>query len=434
MLCVSIDFTPKLSFFYLDLSMQQDFCMSHIRIFFLSIISICFLHARLQAMVYDNRFFPLIKQPFLIVDGRPSHGSSNLFILTGSKAIGTVEDEIGIPELFGKFDLKQISSAVSALGLPNPLRSELRGLSFPYSVQGVLQAQGLAFAYEQATFDWLKLGLNWFFMNSSSRQEFFLDTARLFPGVSAIELDEARRTMFQELGLFQANAQQFGLSDLDVYARFGYQWCYVLKFRRIDAGARLGMLVPTGVTTQLNSPASVPFGGNGFWGMYGQIDAEFELREDLTAGLYTRLSKRFTKTKVQRLPIDGEPQIFGASCGPVTITPGLTFVFSPYVCLENLRAGMGVRLLYTLTKHWADCWKNGSNTQGIPVTLGEVNTLNEWKSDYVTLNVFYDFGKVKECRALNPIIFFTWDIPSLLFASERSATTHRISLGVELNF
>ncbi len=408
--------------------------MSHARLYFLSIVGILIVSSRLTAMVYDNRFFPLIKQPFLIVDGRPSHGSSSLFIMTGSKAIGTVEEEIGIPELFGKFDLKQISNAVTRLGLPNPLRSELQTLNFPYRVEGVLQAQGLSFAYEQATFDWLKLGMNWFFMNVSSRQEFFLDTARLFPGASPIELDEARRTMFQELGFSQANAQQFGLSDLDVYARFGYQWCYALKFRRIDAGARLGMLVPTGVTTKLNSPASVPFGGNGFWGIYGQLDGEFELKEDLTAGFYTRVSKRFAQTKIQRLPIEGEPQIFGATCGPVNINPGLTFVFSPYVCLENLRAGMGARLLYTLTKHWADCWKNASNPQGIPVKLGEVNALNEWKTDYVTLNVFYDFGKVKECRGLNPVIFFAWDIPSLLFASERAATTHRISLGVELNF
>src|ERR1700722_13157965 len=139
--------------------------MSHARLFLLSIIGICVTSSYIQAMVYDNRFFPLIKQPFIIVDGRPSHGSANLFIITGSKAIGTVEEEIGIPELFGKFDLRQISNAVTLLGLPNPLPSELRALNFPFRVEGVLQGQGLAFAYEQATFDWLKLGINWFFMN-----------------------------------------------------------------------------------------------------------------------------------------------------------------------------------------------------------------------------------------------------------------------------
>jgi hypothetical protein len=235
-------------------------------------------------------------------------------------------------------------------------------------------------------------------------------------------------------------ASQSGMGDLDLYVRLGYHWDYTLKFKRIDAGARLGTLVPAGVTTSSNSPASVPFGGNGFWGLYGQLESEFELKEDMKAGLMFRVSKRFSKIQNQRLPVQGiqgresEPYIFSPLSGDVKITPGFNFVFMPYAQLENLRAGLGVRLLYTLTRHWNDKWCDERPNKTIPVDLSQVNNLSGWKSDYISLSVFYDFGKVKVQRSLDPILIFTWDIPSLFFSSENTPTTNKVSLGLEYNF
>lgn len=390
-------------------------------------------------MVFDNRFFPLIQKPFISVPGRPSHIGAYLYATTASKAINSMEQNIGIPELYGKFDLGTLALAFDAVGLPNPLRSDLRGQALPFDMAGTIQAQGLEFCYYQSICEIGGIGFNWLVMHSNSRQEFF---PRPFTGVDPLYLDATRRTMFQEMGLSEAQANQSGMGDLDLYMRLGYYWDYALKFKRIDAGVRLGALIPAGVTTSLNSPASVPFGGNGFWGFYGQLESEFEFKEDMKGGLIFRLSKRFSKTQCQRLPVKGnfigqesEPYVFSPLIGEVKITPGYNLAFMPYAQLENLRAGLGVRLLYTLTNHWHDTWcDERKDKTTVPVDLRLVNELSGWKSDYISLSVFYDFGKVKVQRSLDPILIFTWDIPSLFFSSERTPTTNKVSLGLEYNF
>jgi len=418
---------------YFDYLNQQEAYMLYAKLLLRGILLGAFIVSSVQAMVYDNRYFPLLKRPFLIADGRPSHFASNVFLTTASKAVGPADEDIGIPELFGKFNLLQLSMAITKLGLPNPEPSQVRFYEFPFRVEGVIQSQGVEFAYEQAIGDYFKLGVDCFFMRSVSRQEFFPDITRLF-GIDPIEIDDIRRAMFQEVGMTQAVATQFGFSDLDIYARVGYTWDYTLKFRRIDAGARFGLLGPTGVQRSICSPASVPFGGNGFWGLYGQLDLELEAKEDMSVGAMFRFSKRIPKVKNERLSVEGEPIIFGATTGLVKEYPGFTFVFDPYICLENLRGGLGVRVLYTLTKHYGDVWCDARCDQTVPVQLSNVPFVTQWESDYFTLNVFYDFGKVKVERGLDPILYFAWDIPSLMFSSDRSVTTHRISLGIELNF
>lgn len=393
-------------------------------------------------MVFDNRFFPLIQKPFISSSGRPSHIGAYLYATTASKAINDMEQNIGIPELYGKFDLGALALAFDKVGLPNPLRSDLRGQVLPFDMAGTIQAQGLEFCYYQSICEIGGLGFNWLVMHSNSRQDFF---PRPFPDVDLLYLDATRRTMFQEMGLNDAQASQAGMGDLDLYMRLGYYWEYTLKLKRIDTGLRIGTLVPAGVTTTINSPASVPFGGNGFWGLYAQLESEFEFKEDMKGGLMFRLSKRFSKTQCQRLPVTrdtknqlsypGEPNIFSPLIGQVKITPGFNLVFMPYAQLENIRAGLGIRLLYTLTNHWHDTWHDERNDKTtVPVDLSLVNSLSGWKSDYISLSVFYDFGKMKTQRSLDPILIFTWDIPSLFFSSEKTPTTNKVSLGLEYNF
>jgi hypothetical protein len=123
--------------------------------------------------------------------------------------------------------------------------------------------------------------------------------------------------------------------------------------------------------------------------------------------------------------------------GPVRINEGFTLVFMPDVMMENIRAGFGMRLIYTLTKHFGDSWcdeRCQEEKERVPVRLKQVEDLSTWKSDYFSINVFYDFGKTKVERTLEPILTFCWDIPSLFFASENIVQSHKISLGLELNF
>jgi len=405
-----------------------------------------------HAMVFDNRYIPLLQKPYISIDGRPSHLNANFFATTGSKAIDNKEKVIGIPELNGELDIGKMALALQAVGLPVVLRSDLiGGQPIPVQVDGTIQTQGLEFSYYQSIRDIIGFGFDWLVMRSNSSQQFrpAKGQTNYVPGIDNSYFDGVRREMFEELGLNEAHAVQAGMGDLDLYVKLWHYWEYILKMKRIDADARFGVLVPAGVTTQVNSPASIPFGGNGHWGVYAELDAEFELKEDIKAGIFFRFSKRFKKTQFNRLPVAsdplakppvaGQPQIYAVAVGDVTINPGFNFVFSPYVTLENLRAGLGVRVLYTYTKHLRDNWCNAApcstkNDMVPTIDLSLVNEFSEWKTDYVSLSVFYDFGKTKVQQSLDPILIFNWDIPSLLFGSERAVNSHKVSLGLEVNF
>ncbi len=412
--------------------------MPKINIFYWNMLVMAFISSSLSfSMVYDNRFFPLFQRPRISVDGLPSSFAIDCLISTASKAFDNDEGETGIPELFGNFDLSVLGRGFKASGRTNPIRSDLQAANnkLPFDVEGKIQSQSLAFSYYQRLIPWLSLGFSWFFMRVNSRQQFILQETNipLGPG-DTLEINDTRRSMFSTLNLRASSSAQLGFSDIDSFLRFGWLWEYTLKFRRIDAGLNIGLLIPTGVKQELNNPASVPFGGNGHWGFYVSADALFELREDLKVGMLLRVSKRLANTKLRRMPAVGEPRIFGVVVGPARVNPGSTLIFSPYFILENLRKGLGIGLYYTLTSHREDEWTDRRSNKTVPVDLEQVIDLSSWGSDYVTLNIFYDFGKEKVKRSVDPIISFRWDIPATFFVTSRVVRTHEVALGIEFAF
>ncbi len=399
-------------------------------IFLISLSSLCY------GMSFDNRFFPNIQHPYVTVIGRPSHITMNPFVVTSSRAFDQFDNEVGIPQLYGLYDQRDIANAIVALGFPNPLPAIFQGQELPWIIDGRVQGQGIEFGYQQQLTDLVSIGGTWFFMRVNSRQRFTLKKSdtMTFTVPEQQQLDDLRRSMQLQLGLGGPNSDQFGAGDGDVYVRFGKVWDYIFKFRRIDAGGRLGLLIPMGDSMNINNPSSLPFGGNSHWGIYGAIDAEFEVKEDWKAGLLLRLNKRFARTCVLRMPIDKEPYVFGGVVGLARVNPGVTFAFSPYASFENIRKGLGARVQYTAEIHACDCWTDRRVNRTVPVNLSRVNELSRWAADYVTLNVFYDFGKTKVKRGFDPIVTFAWDIPVSLLLGRNVARTNRISLGVEYNF
>ncbi len=411
--------------------------MPKTRIFSYMLLIVAFVSTPCFSMVFDNRFFPLFERPYFSVEGTRSSFAVDVMFATASKAFDARQNEIGLPELHGPFDQAELARAFVAAGCPNPLRSEWQGAgSIPWKLEGRRQMQGIAFTWRQSIIDWLWVGFSWAFMRVNSRHEFFRVREANFilgPG-DELELDQARRTMFSDLGLCEGNTAQLGFCDIDAYLRFGNVWEYLLKFRKIDAGVSLGLLVPTGVTREVGRPASVPFGGDGHWGVYGEADALFELREDLKTGFLVRVSKRFSRTTNRRMPAASEPHIFGVICGQAKVNPGVTIVFSPFILLENLRQGFGIGVYYTLTSHQKDSWTDMRKNKTVPVKLENVERLSKWASDYFTLNIFYDFGKVKILREFDPIVSFRWDVPTNFFVASRVSKTHKVSLGIEFAF
>jgi hypothetical protein len=407
-----------------------------LRRFFTLIVLALLLPSLCSAMSFDNRFFPLIAHPYVTVIDRPSHAASDLFVMTSSRAFDQFDNEVGIPQLYGLYDQQDIAQAIVALGNPNPLPTVFQGNELPWILDGRIQAQGFDFGYHQAIGDLVSVGGTWFFMHVNSRQRFTFkknDTA-IFTQSEELQLDDLRRSMQAQLGLGGPNSDQIGVGDGDIYLRVGNWWDYVFKFRRIEAGGRLGVLVPSGEIMNIYNPASLPFSGDGHWGMYVAADTELELKEDWKFGVLLRLNKRFPKTCVQRMPVNKEPYVFGAVVGPARVNPGFTFIFYSYLSFENLRQGLGARLQYSAVYHGTDCWTDMRPNKTVPVNLARIQELSSWGADYITLTVFYDFGKVKVDRGLEPIVNLAWDIPVSLLIGRSVARTNKISLGIEINF
>lgn len=392
-----------------------------------------------SAVIFDNRYIPLFGRTYTRTVENPSNVMAELFFTTADRAYDRNNNTIYIPQLEGKYDQNELANAMVAIGLPNPLRPEWQGARLPWNIIGKIQTQGFSFAYNQALGDWVSLGLASYIVRANVAHEFVLDLAHV-SGVSLqagdiIELDEIRRNMHKELGLSNNQSYQVSVGDIDFYLRAGHIWEYVLKCRRVDAGLKLGVLVPTASQRCINIPSSIPLGGEGHWGLYAAVDAEFEMKEDWNLGFFMRVSQRLERKRNERMPAAGEPHIFGAISGLVDIEPGVNFVFSPYFAFENLRDGFGVKVQATLTSHETDFWMDKRSDRSVQARLDETTKLSDWATDYVTLNVFYDFGKLKVDRGYSPILSLYWDIPLTYFdIGGQGIKANRVSVGLEFKF
>lgn len=390
----------------------------------------------LFSIVYDTRFFPMLWHPYVTVDDRPSHLAAGVFFATARAAHGDFDKEMSIPTLNGKYDQIDIVKALKTVGKPAVLPVPFQGVAeLPWLVGQKLNAQGVQLSYHQAIGHAFSCGFYWDFMNLDSWQNFELDAehyGQRWTSDELLQLDQSRRVMHEELGLCGNSAHQVGVGDLDIYIRVGGQREYELKCRTLSGGARLGVLIPTGVDEEVNLPASLPFGLR-HAGVYGALDFEIEVKEDWKGGMLLYLDKRFARTLCRRMPVGCEPRIFGPVVGPARIDPGVTFAWAPYASLENIRDGFGARIQYTLIHHDTDSWYDARNG-GVPVNLLRVSELSTWSSEYVTVCAFYDFGKMRVCRGFQPIISLNWDIPVSLLVGQNFCKTNIITLGIEWNF
>lgn len=414
----------------------------NVRLFFFVVF--CFIVTTMRAMVYDNRFMPLYARNYPRTICRPSAFMVDAFLMTGKDAFGEEDAEPELFEMFGLYDQGNVADAMIKLGFPDPF--DVPGLDpdkfldkkIIWKMDGKLQSQGIAFQWDQYVGNYIWFGATWFFMHLSSRNFFNLTPTTIaqlqISPEEELKLDQVRRTMNQQLGLAAGKWSGYGFSDIDFYLRVGNIWEYPQKFRRIDAGARAGVLIPSGLVRDISNPASIPFGGNGFWGFYVAGDIEFEVKEDWNFGLLLRLNKRFAKTKLERIPIAFERPLFGAATGSLAIDPGVTFIFSPYFRLEGIRDGLGIQGRYTLAVHDHDHYTDKRANPNPPATLVSWIKPSDWSAEYITVDAFYDFAKVKLPFSFAPVLSLRWDIPIRFIVAENAAKTNRLSLGVVFNY
>lgn len=391
--------------------------------------------------VIDNRYFPWINPPAIRTLERYSGITSNLFFVFADEAYASsLKDKIGIPEIWGVYDQKQMSNALLFIGETTPLLPQWQlQRSIDWYVKQKIQGQGLQIKGEHYIYNGFSFGYNTGYMHLSSDQAFILPKSTIREMALTIpqqeELDRERREMFNQLGLTSSQSSASGFIDTVIYFKYGKAWEYQAKCRTVALSISAGMLIPSGKKRECFNTGSLPFGGDGATGFFVSTDDSFELKEDLTAGFSLELCNRLKKNIQERIPVDGQSNyLFGALEGPIDLDAGFTVRVSPYILLGNLRDGFDLSLQYTYTNHSGDMWKDARQNQTIPSNLNGLYKKSEWESDYVSLTVLYDSGKVLQRNSFEPSVIFTWDIPVRLLTAHEVSRTNSISLGIELSF
>ena len=396
-----------------------------------SYVSPCF------AMTYDNQFFPFGPIAYSRTYDNYSNIAADGFYIFADHARNRVGGEIELFELFGNYDLKDVAHALEITGKPNPLRSQWRLSNIPYRMHGKLESLGIDLAYHQSIAEYLSCGAALTFMNVKTWMEFKPDVAQIPAAVIAGpgdlgELERTRRAANEALGITEFSTNRSGPGDIDAYIRLGSIWHYPEKFRRIDAGIRLGALIPTGAKRDINNPSSIPFAGNGLAGVYLAGDVEFELKEDLKVGLWGRVSQRFSKTMCMRMPVEHEPLNFGALVDTFKLEPGTFFLLSPYLLLQDIREGLGFSIRYLWLHKSEDSIRDIRANRSLHVDLFQARSRSAWIAEYVSLHALYDANQQE--NGIGPNLSFVFDIPVRLFGAGQVSRSYRVLCGIEVHF
>lgn len=409
------------------------------RVFSSLVVLLVLSYSLCSAMTYDNRFFPFGQQLYSRSHSRYSNVMADGFYVFSHQSRSCAGPDQQLFDIYGSYDLNQVASALETVGKTNPLRSAWRGLAIPWKMRGRLEALGVELAYNQAVSDYLSFGVATAIMNVKSWLILRLNTSKVEAPIAGpgdvAELFRTQRQSNTELGIDQFAESKTGFDDVDAYVRLGKIWHYPEKFRRIDAGIRFGVLFPAGPKRDIDNPASIPFGGNGHLGVYGHLDAEFELKEDFKVGLWGRITKRLSRSMRQRVPVLKEPINFGAYVGNFNVDPGANFMLAPYITLEDIRDGLGLSARYLWIHQDEDEWcECGPRERTFPIDIAGLREFSEWSAEYVSLNIFYDFSRLVVKRLFDPRLYFTFDIPVHWFASHAVSKSYRVLLGIEVRF
>ncbi len=332
----------------------------------------------LEAMIWDNRYFPWFNHLYTGCDSRRGYFDGQIFFLTGGDAFryqmrATKEEQIiTFPELYGELDLVPVANAIVQTGKPNPFPddwqwiSELKAL-MPASLKG----QGTIISGYAPIAPHFALGASALVMKLNSfvnviPSEEAIDKLNLKTPGNQVVFDQLVQKIYQDIDICSTSFQQVGVGDIVVYAHIYDVHEYRYKFRKLDWGVWLGFIIPSGLKWDPTNLASVPFGGQySGWGWFVAPRAEFELRDDLKFGIMGRITQRFDTCFKTRIPLGKEQTLFAPTIGSVAVDQGTTFGITSYFIFEDIRAGFGAQIQYTINHHENDSFMAKIKNSGL---------------------------------------------------------------------
>src|SRR5258706_3399154 len=144
----------------------------------LLIIFVCISHIS-HATIYDNRFIPLFAPQQFFIEGLPSSYELDFVAITASEAFARDEKTVGIPGVFGVFDLNTLATSLLEITGKSPLQSDLFGRELPFFVNGRIQGEGFFMRWCQAFAKYFTFGCEFYFFKTNSRQTFRLDMEKV---------------------------------------------------------------------------------------------------------------------------------------------------------------------------------------------------------------------------------------------------------------
>jgi len=403
-------------------------------------------YSSVMPMCWDNRYFPLFEHMYTGADSRESNLDTTFFVIKGGDAFrfqsraNKEELAITFPELWGELDLVQVANSMVKAGEPNPLPDDWLWLSeikafMPASIEG----QGGIISGFVPFLSHFGIGgsimvqqLNNFVSvvpGNEAISKLNLNT----PGNQAVFMQTMQR-IYQTIGINSTASQSVGVGDIVLYASLHDTHEYKYKFHKLDWGVLGGIIIPNGLKQDFSNLASLPFGGMfGGWAWFLVPRAEFELRDDLIFGFQARIIQRFDHCAISRIPFGNENMLFAPKVGQVYIDQGTTYSVAPYFVFQNIRAGLGVQLQYTITGHEHDYFSSNCIANGNKPQFCEMNYYSAWTQEYFTFKLFYDIGYDKNWKN-KPSAYFIWDIPMNHVAGKGFARTNRVSIGCNINF
>jgi len=285
--------------------------------------------------------------------------------------------------------------------------------------------------------------------NKSTKPEDVIDSrvAQLLPG-EINQVERVRLDVHREIGLSFDDWDATGFGDLDVYLRWRGIWDHVLLLKSLNANLIGGVLFPTSISKARDNFNSVPFMGNGHWGLYVDVVTEAELKTDIKLGLMLGLAGQLPRKKERRIAVFREPSPFSALIAKTTVRPGVTFKTSPYLLLENITDGFHINARYTYLRHTSDTWRDRrkeidvdsyltrqgndeAEVKEIKENRKEKKRLTSWRAHFISLRLSYDSKAALKKWFLRPTFFFQLDSP---FSGKGVTKTHQFTCGVELHF
>lgn len=429
------------------------------------------LYNHVSAFHNMSRYFPFLERPENYRYRNKNVVHIPFFISIASTAFGRESGEIGIPELWGKYDLQDIIFSleqVQGSSFINPLITEFTNRDFdnvalPFKAQSKIRSVGFALHYEHDLKFWnmvIGASLPIMFVDVVNRYRFdksyftqnFQDTVRKLTQKELkslnFKMDKVRRTVHDQLGFCVNDWPKSGIGDLDLYVRWNNEYDHKLLMRSFSLNLQVGALFPTGTKRDENNPASVPFMSNGHWALYTDFAPEFELKQDLKLGFLLSAAYQFPRIGLRRLAVYKEPDIFSALKARTEVRPGASYKVSTYLTLENLTDGLHFQGRYTYLRHNGDHWSDERFDKTIPsyLTLSPNDSIScedieknkvskerhtSWRGHYITFQALYDTKVAFNNWHLNPNFYLMWDMP---ITGRGNVQANQVSLGVELHF